>query len=276
MALVMAVSLLPVQVFAASSPTGGNGPNNLSVPDEYEIVASYPAGYTDYISYDTYVVRVPLGTPSIKGITTNFEIVSALCIDHDWDVDPDGNNFEFTDSYDLALHSTCIEPDPTRYILWEKADLYEFRGVEYSGEDWKNDTIDVFYFLADPDTGIEIDKTALTDLLATVADGNTNYYQSNDRWNGKIASKTGFWAEFTAANGPRATAQKVLKRATTEDEIDAAVADLTAAIANLIPPTGPTPRRCMRRCKARPAATTALTPPNPGRRIRPSGTRPRP
>ena len=235
MALVMAVSLLPVQVFAASSPTGGNGPNNLSVPDEYEIVASYPAGYTDYISYDTYVVRVPLGTPSIKGITTNFEIVSALCIDHDWDVDPDGNNFEFTDSYDLALHSTCIEPDPTRYILWEKADLYEFRGVEYSGEDWKNDTIDVFYFLADPDTGIEIDKTALTDLLATVADGNTNYYQSNDRWNGKIASKTGFWAEFTAANGPRATAQKVLKRATTEDEIDAAVADLTAAIANLIP-----------------------------------------
>ena len=235
MALVMAVSLLPVQVFAASSPTGGNGPNNLSVPDEYEIVASYPAGYTDYISYDTYVVRVPLGTPSIKGITTNFEIVSALCIDHDWDVDPDGNNFEFTDSYDLALHSTCIEPDPTRYILWEKADLYEFRGVEYSGEDWKNDTIDVFYFLADPDTGIEIDKTALTDLLATVADGNTNYYQSNDRWNGKIASKTGFWAEFTAANGPRATAQKVLKRATTEDEIDAAVADLTAAIAKLIP-----------------------------------------
>ena len=235
MALVMAVSLLPVQVFAASSPTGGNGPNNLSVPDEYEIVASYPAGYTDYISYDTYVVRVPLGTPSIKGITTNFEIVSALCIDHDWDVDPDGNNFEFTDSYDLALHSTCIEPDPTRYISWEKADLYEFRGVEYSGEDWKNDTIDVFYFLADPDTGIEIDKTALTDLLATVADGNTNYYQSNDRWNGKIASKTGFWAEFTAANGPRATAQKVLKRATTEDEIDAAVADLTAAIAKLIP-----------------------------------------
>ena len=83
MALVMAVSLLPVQVFAASSPTGGNGPNNLAVPDEYEIVASYPAGYTEYISYDTYVVRVPLGTPSIKGITTNFEIASTECFDHD-------------------------------------------------------------------------------------------------------------------------------------------------------------------------------------------------
>lgn len=235
LALVMVVSLLPVQVFAASSPTGGNGPNNLSVPAEYEIVASYPAGYTSTLSSDTYVVRVPLGTSSIKGVTANFEIVSALCADHDWDVDPDGNNFEFTDSYDLALHSTCIRPDPTRYISWEKADLYEFRVVQYSGEDWKNDTIDVFYFLADPDTGIEIDKTALTDLLATVADGNTNYYQSNDRWNGKIASKTGFWAEFTAANGPRATAQKVLKTATQEEQITTAVADLTAAIANLIP-----------------------------------------
>ena len=258
LALVMAVSLLPVSAFAAdgayavakdakspvgtfaedrdkSAGTGGDGPKNLSVPDGYEIVVSYPAGYTAKVSYDTYVVRVPLGTSSIEGVTPNFEIVSAVCINHDWDVDPDGDNFELTDSYDLTLHSTCIETNPTAYFPWEKADLYDFRGVEYSGKDYEKDTIDVFYFLADPDTGIEIDKTALTDLLATVADGNTNYYQSNDRWNGKTASKTGFWAEFTAANGPRATAQKVLKTATTEDEIDAAVADLTAAIANLIP-----------------------------------------
>ena len=79
LALVMAVSLLPVSAFAvdgaytvakdAKSPvgtfaedkdksagTGGDGPNNLSVPAEYEIVASYPAGYTENISSDTYVV----------------------------------------------------------------------------------------------------------------------------------------------------------------------------------------------------------------------------
>ena len=235
LALVMAVSLLPVQVFAASSPTGGNGPNNLSVPDEYEIVASYPAGYNDYISCDTYVVRVPLGTPSIKGITTNFEIASTECWNHDFDVDPDGVNSEITDSYDLKLHSTCIEPEPTVYIPWEKAELYQFYGVVYIGEDWKNDGILVYYFLADPDSGGEGDKTALVDLLATVADGNTNYYQSNDRWNGKVASKTGFWTEFTAANGPRAKAQKALKIATTEAEITAATAALQAAIDNLIP-----------------------------------------
>lgn len=258
MALVMAVSLLPVSAFAvdgaytvakdAKSPvgtfaedkdksagTGGDGPNNLSVPAEYEIVASYPAGYTENISSDTYVVRVPLGTSSIKGIKANFEIESAECYDHDWNVDPDGDNFEFIDSYDLALHATCIEPDPTVYIPWEKANLYEFRGATYSGKDWENDSILVFYFLADPDSGAEIDKTALTDLLATVADGNTNYYQSNDRWNGKTASKTGFWAEFTAATGPRTKAQKVLETATNEEQITTAAADLTSAIANLIP-----------------------------------------
>ena len=258
LALVMAVSLLPVSAFAvdgaytvakdAKSPvgtfaedkdksagTGGDGPNNLSVPAEYEIVASYPAGYTENISSDTYVVRVPLGTSSIKGIKANFEIESAECYDHDWNVDPDGDNFEFIDSYDLALHATCIEPDPTVYIPWEKANLYEFRGATYSGKDWENDSILVFYFLADQDSGAEIDKTALTDLLATVADGNTNYYQSNDRWNGKTASKTGFWAEFTAATGPRTKAQKVLETATNEEQITTAAADLTSAIANLIP-----------------------------------------
>ena len=78
-------------------------------------------------------------------------------------------------------------------------------------------------------------KKPLADLLATVADGNTNYYQSNDRWNGKTASKTGFWAEFTAANGPRTTAQKTLETATEEEHITTAVADLAAAIDNLIP-----------------------------------------
>ena len=237
------VDILIVQEKAAGG--SGNGPNNLSVPDEYEIVASYPAGYNDYISCDTYVVRVPLGTPSIKGITTNFEIASTECWNHDFDVDPDGVNCEITDSYDLKLHSTCIEPEPTVYIPWEKAELYQFYGVVYIGEDWKNDGILVYYFLADPDSGGEGDKTALVDLLATVADGNTNYYQSGDRYNAKTknTSTKGFWTDFTAANGPRAKAQKALKTATTEAEINAAVTALQAAIDNLIPTTQLNPTR---------------------------------
>ena len=83
-------------------------------------------------------------------------------------------------------------------------------------------------------------KKPLTDLLATVADGNNNYIQSGDRYNGKktdtITNKNGsFWAEFTAANGPRAKAQKALQDAKTEADITAAVAELQAAISKLIP-----------------------------------------
>lgn len=83
-------------------------------------------------------------------------------------------------------------------------------------------------------------KKPLTDLLATVADGNDKYVQSGDRYNGKpadtITSKNGsFWAEFTAVNGPRAKAEKVLQDAKTEAEITTAVAELKAAISKLIP-----------------------------------------
>ena len=103
---------------------------------------------------------------------------------------------------------------------------------------YNNNTDDFYVILLEWEKGVELtdeQKKPLADLLATVADGNTNYYQSDDRWNGKTASKTGFWAEFTAVNGPRATAQKVLKTATQEEQITTAVADLTTAIANLIP-----------------------------------------
>ena len=83
-------------------------------------------------------------------------------------------------------------------------------------------------------------KKPLTDLLATVADGNDKYVQSGDRYNGKpadtITSKNGsFWAEFTAANGPRAKAQKALHDAKTDADITAAVAELKTAISKLIP-----------------------------------------
>lgn len=81
-----------------------------------------------------------------------------------------------------------------------------------------------------------IDTSKLAALLDTVSDTNagSHWYTTDDRWNGKTASQEGFWKEFTI--GPRAKAQEVLKTpGVTQDEIDAAVTDLTAAIANLIP-----------------------------------------
>ena len=84
------------------------------------------------------------------------------------------------------------------------------------------------------------EKKPLSNLLATVADGNTMYYQSDDRYNGipddTISDRSsGFWKQFTAENGPRAKAQKVLETATTTDQIDTAVAELRTAIQKLIP-----------------------------------------
>ena len=231
--LILILGILPGNIFAANSP------NDLTVDSNYEIVASYPSGYSDDIEYDTYVVRVPLGTPSIAEVTTSFTIARAECWNHDWDADPDGNNYEFTGNYDLTIHANCIEPDPEVYIPWEKASIYDFHGVSYSDEDYTNQIV-VYYFLADKDSGNQIDKTELSDLLDTVKDGNSNYYLSNDRYNGKksdtISSKNeSFWAEFTAANGPRAKAQKVLDTATTEAQITAAVTKLNTAIQKLIP-----------------------------------------
>ena len=83
-------------------------------------------------------------------------------------------------------------------------------------------------------------KAPLSNLLNKVADGNSNYYLSNDRYNGKkadtITSKRGsFWATFTTANGPRDKAQNILDTATTVDQITAAVAELETAISKLIP-----------------------------------------
>lgn len=231
--LILILGVLPGNIFAADSP------NNLIVDSKYEIVASYPSGYSDDIEYDTYVVRVPLGTTSIAEVRTSFTIARAECWNHDLNADPDGVNSEFTGNYDLTIHANCIEPEPEVFIPWENASNYDFYGVSYSDEDYKNQIM-VYYFLADKDSGNQIDKTELSDLLDTVKDGNSNYYLSNDRYNGKksdtISSKNGsFWAQFTAAKGPRSKAQNILDTATTEDQITAAVAELKTAISKLIP-----------------------------------------
>lgn len=78
-------------------------------------------------------------------------------------------------------------------------------------------------------------KKPLTDLLATVADGNDKYVQSGDRYNGNGYNPSGFWAAFTAKDGPREQAQKALASAKSPEDIEAARAALQAEIDQLIP-----------------------------------------
>ena len=84
---------------------------------------------------------------------------------------------------------------------------------------------------------VSCDTAKLEQLLASVSDDNAgaNFYLTDDRYNGKEYLANGFWKEFTKPNGPRATAQKILAESLNQSVIDTATADLTAAIANLIP-----------------------------------------
>ena len=79
-------------------------------------------------------------------------------------------------------------------------------------------------------------KAPLTRLLATVTgEKEANWYKSGDRYNGNGYKSGGFWAAFTAKDGPREQAQKALVSAKSPEDIEAARAALQAAIDQLIP-----------------------------------------
>ena len=76
----------------------------------------------------------------------------------------------------------------------------------------------------------------LTSLLKSVTGENeAKWYQTGDRYNGNEYKSSGFWAAFTAKDGPREVAQKALASAKSTDEIEAARAALQAEIDQLIP-----------------------------------------
>ena len=187
--------------------------------------------------YDTYVVRVPKGTTSIGGISTNYEITTKLCLSHDFD-HVDENAFEFSGDYDLNVHATCIVSEPTNYIPWEGANLYKFYEILYCNNS-DDDSIKVFYYLADGD-GQEANTEELEKLLKNVEDGNQKYYLSNDRYNGNKEDtitdrKSGFWAEFTAKpDGIREKAKQLLSLGASQSEVDEMYNKLDAAIKKLI------------------------------------------
>ena len=86
-----------------------------------------------------------------------------------------------------------------------------------------------------------IDKTALGDAIENALPDSSKYYITNDRWNGKITSKStqGFWQDLkdivNKAN------EVYTNESATQDQVDAALAALNAALpeakANLIPTT---------------------------------------
>lgn len=114
------------------------------------------------------------------------------------------------------------------------ATKYYFLYFDYAGT--SSNHIDMKYALLveiTPNGTVSIDKSALQALITEAeAFGTSNYYTENDRYNGKNFDKQGFWKTF---QDTLTAAKNTLKISVTQEEIDAAVANLTAAIANLIP-----------------------------------------
>ena len=110
-------------------------------------------------------------------------------------------------------------------------------GCNYYYLAFRPSTTTAFAVLIQAEKGAEVNKQPLSSLLATVTGENeAKWKQSGDCYNGKTYNPSGFWADFTAKpNGERAKAERALLEAKSDADITAAVADLNAAISNLIP-----------------------------------------
>ena len=87
------------------------------------------------------------------------------------------------------------------------------------------------------ETITDADKAPLKALIDSVADETPQYYEpadGSDKWNGKTYEANGHWNAFVAS-GILTKAQKVLESSGSKKALDEMCADLTAAIANLIP-----------------------------------------
>ena len=294
MALVMAVSLLPVQVFAEAVDAAAEQPveeqqeqqqqEQKQEEKQEDTPVQEPAQEPQDKAIDSPVLQAaedeqPTKTTitlDLTGVSSEYDKLLSLPKEQALTCTAKNSTFEITKVYIITSEEDDAELKPKSIIFinshgflkiapesWLKAGkLSDMVGAKVSADDLIKSglsaadfttTYPKYYFvgivgrnadnfgiLVQVKNAVELtdeQKKPLADLLATVVDDNTNYYQSNDRWNGKVASKTGFWTEFTAANGPRAKAQKVLETATTEEQIATATAALQAAIGNLIPTT---------------------------------------
>lgn len=258
MALVMAVSLLPVSAFAvdgaytvakdAAVQQGDDAPVTVSAGDaRYEVTITHIKGYFlsgAVIEIPIYKALVPIDAVDVT-FTTNsaatdivdFAYVGSKALENKQcvistssllkppyvrDIRTDGNTnlgivFQMEDGY--TVENTF---DLTNTFAY----------VEFTND--KDNYIGLFGLVIEFTAAETTNKAALEKAVAdaqNISNGNS-YYTENDRYNGKLISKNGFWADFQAQ---LAKSQSVLdSKKAVQDEIDAAVADLTAAIANLI------------------------------------------
>ena len=225
MALVMAVSLLPVSAFAASSGTIDIDVKGLFADESKKIGTFVFDNAGEILNFDLYYFHVSGDFDTLQNNDNNWLLLS-----------------DFDSSYYLG----GIFPTQSRNSdFYNKAkEFYEENRESLSFSTELSSTADhlflqafnevtekMFFLLVDWESGASVDKTLLEDAIAKAP--NAGYYTSNDRYNGARVSEEGFWKEYQIA----LAAAKSISESTsaTQTEIDDAVSALQAAIDNLIP-----------------------------------------
>ena len=274
MALVMAVSLLPVSAFAADgvytvakdakSPVGTfaeNGDNSQSTPSvqsdtEYPFSAKYEKTSGDALPiYEvpnkktpTYLVKCAEDT---TGIYLFFEAKDNHVIITDWTlykyyIDAlglwDDTPSELYNNSDYSWKIELSNFPSTNGI--KNAPFYNASNTYYqidATDDSGEPTFIVYVEVGKQDSG-EVDKTELAKALEKAAESAKNYYNENDRWNGQTYNKAGFYQDFLKVvqraqevyDDSLATADAVAAAVKQLDQTDSS-SDISLTIANLIP-----------------------------------------
>lgn len=222
MALVMAVSLMPVSAFAADGEVDtslafvDNQGNQYPVEINNAVKEIRLPGADLVISFsgNLFVATVPKGTNLTFDQESTWEDITGF--------------YRFQKSFLSANLQVCLD------------ELSAITSIEVDG--YSVDEGLCFLTKADFDNFTGEDalllilkkNTFTTESLQTAIENapTTGFHTTDDRWNGKTISENGFWADYQST---LAKAKAMLTAATSQEQVDDAVAELGAAIANLIP-----------------------------------------
>lgn len=222
MALVMAVSLLPVSAFAVDGEVDtslafvdrqgnqypveiNNAVKEIKLPD---------IGLVIPFSGNLFVATVPKGTNLTFDQESTWEDITGF--------------YRFQKSFLSANLQECLDGLSTVSSI--EVDGYSVdEGLCFlTKADFDNFTGEDALLL------ILKKNTFTTEPLQTAINNapTTGYYTVGDRWNGKTISENGFWADYQST---LAKAKAMLTAASSQEQVDDTVAALQAAIDNLIP-----------------------------------------
>ena len=222
MALVMAVSLLPVSAFAVDGEVDtslvfvDNQGNQYPVEINNAVKEIRLPGADLVISFsgNLFVATVPKGTNLTFDQESTWEDITGF--------------YSFQKSFLSANLQVCLD------------ELSAISSIEVDG--YSVDEGMCFLTKADFDNFTGEDalllilkkNTFTTESLQTAIENapTTGFHTTDDRWNGKTISENGFWADYQST---LAKAKAMLTAATSQEQVDDAVAALQAAIDNLIP-----------------------------------------